>query len=198
MVTDKVTGIAGRDLELESGSDRIRLLDALFFSEDAAGTDDMQFPLDRVKVGANVKPDFDETNLGLLFPQNDATEKAMLIGQMSHDWLEGDELHPHIHWQQAANTPVVWKLDYQWYNPGEAIPNWVTLVSNGTAFPWAGSKLAQISTFPPIDGTGKKISSLLKIRLYRDDNTTTGDVLADQFDCHFRRGSIGSRQEWIK
>lgn len=49
-----------------------------------------------------------------------------------------------------------------------------------------------------IDGTCKKISSILKIKLYRNDNTYTGDFFADQFDIHIQMDAFGSVQEYIK
>lgn len=43
-----------------------------------------------------------------------------------------------------------------------------------------------------ISGVGKKISSILKIKLFRTDNTYTGDFLASQFDIHYQIDAFGS------
>jgi hypothetical protein len=49
-----------------------------------------------------------------------------------------------------------------------------------------------------IVGTGKNISSLVLVKLYRDDNIVTGDVLAWQFDVHIECDSYGSELEYTK
>ncbi|GAG60190.1 unnamed protein product, partial [marine sediment metagenome] len=42
------------------------------------------------------------------------------------------------------------------------------------------------------------LSSIMDIKLYRDDNVAIGDVLTKEFDIHFRKDMSGSRQELIK
>lgn len=44
--------------------------------------EDLRMPFTQAKQGATLKPDFDYTNVGLLFPQNDATEIAYFIAQL--------------------------------------------------------------------------------------------------------------------
>lgn len=161
--------------------------------------DDLRFPFTQHKLGANAKPDFDETNVGLLFPQNDTSEKVFIIGQLPHGYLEGSSLTPHIHWQQSANTAVTWKLDYKWFNGGDAIPaNFTTITANTNLFSYSSGNLHQKSFFPIIDGVGKRISSILLMKIYRDDNTTTGDVLSFEFDIHFQSSTSGSKYEYKK
>lgn len=166
---------------------------------DATQWDDLKFPFTRTRVGALNKPDFDYTNLGLLFPQNDATEIVYIIGQMPHEYKEGSNIRPHIHWQQSAATAVTWVMEYKWFNNNSAIPAAFTTISTNTgAFTYTSGNLAQISSFPEIDGTGKFLSSLLLIKIYRNDNTTTGDVPAFEFDIHYEIDSNGSNGEFTK
>lgn len=161
--------------------------------------DDLFFPLTQTRVGANAKPDFDYTNLGLLFPQNDATEIAYLIVQIPHAWKEGTDIEPHIHWRQTGATLPTWKLEYVWFNNGAAVPTeWTTLTADTGVFTYASGSLAQISSFGMINGAGKTISSMLLLKLYRQDDAVTGDVLAYQFDIHFERDSLGSPQRYSK
>lgn len=164
--------------------------------------DDILFPLIQGKQGANAKPDIDYTNCCLLFPQNDATEKVYIVAQLSHAYREGSDIRPHIHWLQKAATNVIWKLDYCWYNNGDSgDPVFTTLVANANAdsiFPYVSGTLQQITQFPAISGTGKKISSILLMKFYREDNVTTGDVSAVQFDLHFEKDSLGSGAVYAK
>lgn len=199
MLTDGIVSSPGVDLQLESGSDEIHVLDTFLLKERATCFDDWTFPFSATKQGATLKPDFDETNVGLLFPQNDATEKIFMIGQAPHDRKAGSDLFPHIHWSQKASSAVTWKLDYKWYNLGDVEPaNFTTITSTTNIFTYVSGTLAQITLFPTITGSNMGISSIMKCKLYRQDNTTTGDVLADQFDFHYERDGFGSKQEFAK
>jgi len=161
--------------------------------------DDILFPFTQAKLGANAKPDFDYTNVGLLFPQNDATEIIYIVGQLPHSYLEGSAIYPHIHWQQSASTAVTWKLAYKWFNIGAAVPAGFTILPAATGInTYVSGNLHQVSSFGAIAGTGKGISSILLMKVYREDNTTTGDVLGFQFDIHYEKDTIGSRTEFVK
>jgi hypothetical protein len=39
---------------------------------------------------------------------------------------------------------------------------------------------------------------MLDIKLYRDDNVVTGDVLLKEFDIHYQIDGLGSVQEFVK
>jgi len=57
----------------------------------------------------------------------------------------------------------------------------------------------QICSFPTIDGSSiDSVSSILEVKLYRDDNVVSGDVLVKEFDVHYQKDGIGSAQEFIK
>jgi hypothetical protein len=161
---------------------------------------DLRFSFTQTKQGATSLPDFDYTNVGLLFPQNDATEIVYIIGQMPHDYKLGTDIKPHIHWQQSAATAVTWKMDYKWFENGSAVPaSFTPITANSDIFTYTTGNMLQISAFPAINRSGiDSVSSVLLIKLYRDDNTTTGDVLAFEFDIHYQVDSLGSRLEYTK
>ncbi len=162
--------------------------------------DDLVFPLTTGKLGIINKPDFDYDNNAYLFPQNDPSEKIYLTGQMSHSWKTGSMIYPHIHWLQTAATAVGWKLDYKLYDNGTTPPAWTTISLNTQAYTYVSGSLAQISkSATGIDcSTITGTSAMFIGRLYRDDNTTTGDVAAWQFDIHYEKDSLGSNTEYIK
>jgi len=164
------------------------------------GWDDMRSPATTIRQGATNKPDFDATNLGLLFPQNNATEIAYSILQFPHGYKEGSNIKPHLHYIQDEASDPVFKIDYKWYNADTAIPvSFTTLTQTGTAFTWSSGSLHQIATFPEIVGTGMKLSSMFDVKIYRDDNVVAGDVLVKEFDIHYQIDQErGSRQEFIK
>ena len=163
--------------------------------------DDLRFPATRIRQGATLKPDFDIVDFGLLFPQNDPTEIAYIIGQFPHVRKNGSSIRPHIHFYQDSASQPVFKMDYRWYKNGEAVPGtWTTLTCDSYAFTYPGSgTITQICSFPEIDGTAiDAVSSIIDIRIYRDDNVVVGDVLLKEFDIHYQIDGLGSRQELIK
>jgi len=159
--------------------------------------DDLRFPFTQTKTGANLKPDFDETNLGLLFPNGDSTEKVFIIAQMAHNWKMGTSIHPHIHWIQTESTTPTWKMDYRWYSNGDVVPSFTTVETSSVEIPYVSGSMLQISSFGTIDSTGiTGVSSFFEAKIYRDDTDVTGDVLGKEFDIHYIVDSLGSVEEY--
>lgn len=162
--------------------------------------DDLRVPLTQTQRGATSKPDFDVTNVGYLFPQNDNTEILYFIVQMPHSWKIGTDIKPHIHWQQSADLEATWKLDYKILEVGEAVPAGFTTISGTTvSVTYVSGDLHQQTPLTDIDMSGVTgTSAVILGKLYRDDNTYTGDALAFDFDFHFQMDAIGSRDENTK
>jgi len=169
------------------------------FNGEAMPWDDFSTPLTRSKQGVNDKPDYDYNELGLLFPQNDTAETIQFNMQMSHRKKTGTAINLHIHYRQTSSLKPVFEVQYRFYNNGEQIPSqWTTLKTSDTGgnqgvFTYTSGSIIQIGTFPPIPApTDEKISANLEIKLYRNDNVVTGDVLAKYVDFHFASDSLGS------
>ena len=166
--------------------------------------DDMRAPFTQTKRGALDKPDFDYTNIGLLFPQNDAAEIVYIIFQIPHDYKLGTSIYPHIHWQQMNANNVVWKLEYKWFNPDGLVPGGFTAATATTRrYTWAAGNLNQYDGWTAISGAGIiDISSIFLVKIFRDDNVDAGagggDALAFEFDIHYEIDTIGSKSEFIK
>jgi len=167
--------------------------------------EDLRAPFTQIRQGALLKPDFDTTNVGLLFPRNDASEIVYIIMQLPHNYKLGTNLRPHIHWQQMNANNIVWKFDYKWDDVGEAVPGaFTTVTSNSRLYTWVAGNLNQYDGFPELDGSGiTSISSILLLKVYRDDNVVGGagagdDVLAFEFDIHYQIDALGSQTEYIK
>jgi len=169
----------------------------------AAQWDDLKFPATTLRQGATTKPDFDATNLGLLFPQNDATEIVYIIAQIPHEWKLESAISPHIHFVQdfdhTVTTPV-FKMDYRWYKNGaDPTGSFTTITASTFVFTYTSGSILQIVSFPDISATGiDTVSSVLDIKLYRDDNVVTGDILVKEFDIHYQIDSFGSDTEFTK
>lgn len=165
---------------------------------------DKSFPSTRVRIGALSKPDFDYTEIGLLFPQNDDSEKIYITDQMLHQKKMGTSLHLHVHFIQSSSDVPTFVAEYRWYLLGATVPAaWTTIdtdAGTGPAFAYPGSgSILQLIEFPEIAAPANEtISSNLDIIFYRDDNVVTGDVLVKFIDYHFQVDSNGSRGEYVK
>ena len=149
--------------------------------------EDLRFPATLIRQGVTTKPDFDTTDIVLLFPQNDATEIAYINAQMPHGWRAGSIIEPHVHYIQEADQQPVFKIDYRWHNIGSTVPaTWTTYTMGTNIMPYSSGSIHQLlDGGDGIDGTGFTESSILQIKLYRDDNVYTGDVKLIEFDIHY-------------
>lgn len=164
--------------------------------------DDRSFALTRDRQGVAQKPDYDFTNRGLLFPQNDNTEFVQIIDQMSHAKKFGTGLRLHIHYIQTTAALPIFKVDYKFWNNGEDVPALNTTISTedgGISFTWSGNPMLQIISFPEIPApANENVSANFEFDLYRDDNIVSGDILTKYIDYHYQKDSDGSRQEYVK
>ena len=165
--------------------------------------DDERTPATLGRQGALSKPDFDYTNMGLLMPQNDATEILYITNQLPHSTKLGSiTVHPHIHYLQDEADIPVFKIDYRFYNNGETPPSFTTGLStadgDGLVFTYTSGTILQIILFPEIDLSDVLPSMWYDIKVYRDDNVVTGDVVLKGFDFHRPIDSLGSEGEYTK
>lgn len=134
-----------------------------------------------------------------------ATEQVYFDVQLPHSWAAGTGIRPHVHWSPGNNATtgsVVWGLEYTWANavnaPGNTYPASSTLSVTQAA---AGSAYAhQIAQWSEIDGTGKRVSSVLMCRLFRDGtneaDTFDADAFALSLDFHILTWPLGSFDEY--
>jgi hypothetical protein len=167
---------------------------------EATAWDDLLMPLVQGKQGQTDKPAWDATNLGYLFPQNDATQIIYLNCQIPHRWKVGSVIYPHVHFDQSVNATPVFKIDYKWSSIGAAVPaGWTTYTMDTLVKPYTSGTIHNIvNNATGIDGTGNGISSMLQMKLYRQDNVYTGNCLATSFDIHIEIDSFGSDTEYSK
>lgn len=164
--------------------------------------EDLRFPVTQTKLGSNSLPNFDYTNIGLLFPQGDTSEIIYMIAQMPHGYfirngVAGSNIRPHIHYIQTTSSIPTFVMDYKWYDNGGIVPTTYTKMSTkgyGEIPYVTGTTMLQILSFPEIDGSHiKGASSILDIKISRNDGVVTGDVLVKEFDIHYlssRRGTF--------
>lgn len=165
--------------------------------------DDLRAPATAINPPGQVSdPDWDNTNGGWLFDAA-GIEIIWIIMQMPHAYKEGSDIRPHIHWMPTNTNEgnVLWRMEYKWTNINDVdAAEFATL---NILTPGHGIALkSQVNGFGSIDGTGKRISSIITLKLSRvgDDGTDTynADALLKEFDIHFQIDSTGSSHEFIK
>ncbi len=170
---------------------------------DARTWTDFSVPLTRDKQGQSSKPDYDFTNLGLLFPQNDESEEIFLNLQMLHQKALGLSIEMHVHYIQSSADQPIFELQYKFYNNGADVPgSWTTLDTSllkGRHI-WTTNDMMQKGVFPLITTPVNEIvSANLDVKLYRQTGDgVAGDVLTKYVDFHFQIDSLGSAQEYLK
>ncbi len=172
---------------------------------DATTWDDFTLSATQARRGALSKPDFDYTNLGLLFPQNDTSEEVYLIMQMPHKKKMNSKIYFHIHYIQSVATQPTFTIEYKFYKNGTAVPaSWTTLNTsdaegNKGVFPYTSGSIMQIAIFPAITPPADEtVSANFELKIYRNDNDVTGDVLVKYFDFHLEIDTDGSREQFSK
>lgn len=162
--------------------------------------EDLRVPFTRDKQGQASKPDYDFTNMGLLFPQNNVTEIVYITLQAPHN-IYNSELRPHIHYIQDSAAFPVFKMDYRIIENGDNDANkaFTTLTTSTHLYSWISGDLLQKVIFPSIDISYiTSLSFIMDVKIYRDDDIVTGDVLAKEFDVHYQIDGWGSREEFTK
>ncbi len=170
---------------------------------DAKTWTDFSVPLTRDKQGQSSKPDYDFTNLGLLFPENDESEIVYLNLQMLHQKALQTAINLHIHYIQSVSDQPIFELQYKFYNVNAVVPgSWTTVDThlNKGIFTWTSGDLMQIGEFPSIAAPANEdISSNLDLKIYRQTGDgLTGDVLTKYIDLHFKIDSLGSDEAFVK
>ena len=163
--------------------------------------DDLRAPATQIKQGATLKPDFNYTDVTLDF--DDSSDETIYINmQLPHDWKIESDINPHIHWIQNQNQNIPWKMEYRFQNNNAATEaSWTTIALDQLAYTYSSGNLNQISApSSMIDTTGVTISSVLQVKITRDvsEDSYSGDAQVYEFDIHYQRDTLGSKDEYIK
>lgn len=127
-------------------------------------------------------------------------EQDLFFGQqLPHSYKEGTDIYPHIHWcpKTAGNgtTDVIrWGLEYIWANDEDVLPT-STIIYVDALVPTTAKQI-HMDAFDKLIGTGMKISSIIKVRLFRNsshvNDTFTGGAYLFEFDAHHQIDTPGS------
>jgi len=189
--------------------------------------DDLRVPLSSVKAGGVKDPTFlnwktDGAGSRGVYDWHFAhqavaanEEEVFFNAQLPHSYEEGTDLHFHLHWTPlvsgAAGQFVKFGLEYVWVNINGTFPANTTIITSDASAAAAATTSGDgtlvhgkhyKTAFPDISGAGKTISSMLSCRFFRNsshaNDTLIQDAIVFEVDFHFRKDSIGSREELVK
>jgi len=134
---------------------------------------------------------------------NDTEEELFFTVQMPHGWLEGSDIKPHVHWVgNTGSGNVEWGLEYSWANVNDLFSGTSITLTAYTAISTYADYKHMLTPLGSMDGSGKKLSSILLCRIYRNatsgNDTFTQDSGLLQIDFHYQIDSDGSREELTK
>lgn len=144
------------------------------------------------------------------FRYNQGTEAMSFTVQLPHSWKEGSTIYPHIHWtpKSSASGNVEWNFEYTWVNYDPLTPQvFPAITTNATVasgpFTANSHMITSLTTADAgISGTGKKISSVLVCRIWRNSDNSNDTYNADAgglfVDFHIQVDSWGSRSTYTK
>lgn len=197
------------DITINSGSNKTLLLDKIVW-------DDIRIVPGAFTFLGNSDPTLEDWQPGgagttfqvYKFLKND---EVFASCQMPHGYKEGTDLEFHLHWtpcdrgNEENGNAVGWKVDYTMANPNGVFLSSATVdlsdVCNGV------DDTHELTASVTVSGTGLSISHIIMLRIYRSDtgaDDTWVSILAAQspalleFDIHFQKDTIGSRQELTK
>mgnify|MGYP000854611094 CR=1 FL=1 len=120
--------------------------------------------------------------------------------EVLHDYKEGTDLWPHIHWLPLDSTAgdVKWNLEYSIARMGQALTA-PAFLSGTQAAGGSANVLRTIETSTPIPGTGMKIGDQVIWRLFRNSgdvaDTYAGLAAIVSFGVHYEVDDIGSNNK---
>lgn len=132
------------------------------------------------------------------------TKDIQMQWQLSHSWLEGSDIEPHLHLyvpNNATGGVIKFYCEYTWVNV-DGVEGAATTISGMLTIAAGAGNLHKILQFSTVSGTGITLSSVFSARIYRNpadaSDTFGASVWLKSADLHRQIDSLGSRQEYIK
>lgn len=147
------------------------------------------------------RPAFDATHPAYLFDDS-TTETVFVSFEMPHRWIEGSIVRPYVRWTAVDDTAgdVVWRLEYQLIDVGEAIDSYTTVSITSAASGVSGQH--QVTSFGDISAAGKRLGTMMLCRLSRlggdASDTYANDARVISIGVNVLVDGLGSIQELSK
>ena len=167
--------------------------------------EDLRFPaIQSTKKGSdNIAIDENSNTMGFATSAttNLTDDHLFFVAQVPHSYYQGSDLHPHIHfWQDNVSQTSGFWLRFRWHNLGDTnIPAWTVIGPSSNVQAYASGSVCQLAEFPAMTGSGKTVSSMIDLKLYRDGTIGSGTIQLHEFDIHFQSDTPGgSANEFTK
>jgi hypothetical protein len=136
------------------------------------------------------------------FDGGTTSEQVFAQVEIPHDWAEGTEIRPHIHWTptNASAGNVKWFMDYTIADVDGVFSGSQTLsvVDAADGVAWKN----QVAALGTINMTGYNISAHIIMRIYRNpadaQDTYGSDAGLLTIGIHYQKDTFGSKLEFIK
>lgn len=153
-----------------------------------------------------------ETSGGQIWYFRDAQglETLTFQAQLPHGYKEGTDIFPHLHWTPRTTKAgnIEWNLDYTWVNYDSTTPLAFPATTTSTVVETGGftertHHITSLTTANAgLNGSGKKVSSILICRLWRNSGNAADTYASDagllSLDFHYEIDTVGSRLQYIK
>lgn len=172
--------------------------------------DDLLGDITKVKVvGVGINENAAENTLDMLVTAN-LSDYVYSSYQLTHCWVPGSTLFPHIHFEQSLPFIPNFLIRYRWQiSGGTKTTAWSDYICNTPVFTYISGTLNQIvhgnGIIPP---NGYNISDILQIRLIRDNNNNSGLFAGSDpyialapltsLDVHIEKNDLGSNTQYNK
>jgi len=173
--------------------------------------DDLRVTMDKGSSAAVL--DYLSGNSGpqIWYFRNGAGIEAMSFTvQLPHSWKEGTTIYPHLHWtpKETGTGNVEWNYEYTWVNYNSSTPEVFPAITTSVVLS-SGPFTANTHLITPltsgnagISASGKKISSILVCRIWRNSSNSNDTYAANAgllfLDFHYELDTFGSRDEYAK
>ncbi len=208
-VSSSQTGSATNNLSISSSG-------FLTLTGSATVYEDIRVPVTSTTRGGSKVPGFDlfkdngsgSQGVFTYWFDSGSEEELYFTVQLPHDYKEGSDIFPHVHWTPkadgSAGTKVSWGLEYNWANREAVFGNTSIVYANTSSPNETPVKDKQyLTSFSTISGTGKTISSMLMCRIFRNASgagSSTDDYASDagllEIDFHYEKDKLGSDDEF--
>jgi hypothetical protein len=167
--------------------------------------DDVSIAMAQARTPASLAPTWTPYQ-GTQVPAYSATQVNVLYfsAQLPHSYKEGTDIQFHIHlvYPDAVAGDSVWYFTYSWANMDDAFAAPLNSGQVVIASPGVANYHQNAEIIANIDGTGKKMSSILLCSIQRTGTLGTdtyGNVIyLISGDFHVQKDTIGSDTEDVK
>jgi len=158
------------------------------------GADDLRVPLTTTKPGTDKPATLSDWygNLKAYSFSGTTENEVFLTAQLPHTWETNSPISAHLHYDKGSSTltnSVVFGIEYVWGDRSTVMTNGgittllFTNAMNQTSY-WH-----HITTWPNMDGSGQRESSIINMRLYRSPgdsaDTFTDAIWVHEIDFHY-------------